>query len=86
MESILTSLTNPQWSNAEHTMIDCNISTTQFGNLILPFTASQNDIEPHGCAIFADIVSGKYGLIADYIARPTSETAVQLTVAGAQTL
>jgi hypothetical protein len=65
MQSQLTSLINPQWINEEHTMIDCLITTTQFDE-VLPFTANKNDIEPHGRAIFADIVSGKYGTIADY--------------------
>lgn len=72
MHSILTSLTNPRWYNAEHTIIDCDITTSQFGDEVLPFTAAQNDVEPHGRAIFADIVAGKYGPIADYVAPPTS--------------
>jgi len=67
MQAILTSLTNPIWSNAEHTAIDCLITTTQFGAEVLPFTADQNDVEAHGRAIFADLVAGKYGVIADYI-------------------
>jgi hypothetical protein len=86
MKSTLTSLLNPCWSNAGHTAIDCNISTSQFGDELLPFTADKNDVELHGRAIFADIVSGKYGQIAEYVAPPTSETAVQPTVTGAQTL
>lgn len=72
MQSTLTSLKNPHWSNAEHTRIDCEITTSQFGDEVLPFTADQNDVEPHGRAIFADIVAGKYGPIAEYIAPPTS--------------
>ena len=67
-------------------MIDCLITTSQFGSKVLPFTAAQSDVEEHGRAIFADLVAGKYGLIADYVAPPTSETAVQPTVIGAQTL
>lgn len=63
MKSKLTALICPQWSNIDHTEIDCHISTTQFGNLLFPFTASLNDIEPHGRAIFADIVAGNYGVI-----------------------
>lgn len=83
MQSSLTSLTNPQWANAEHTAIDCNITTSQFGDEVLPFTASQNDVEAHGRAIFADIVAGKYGAIADYVAPPEP---VQPVTEGAQTL
>jgi hypothetical protein len=47
-------------------MIDCEITTSQFGDEVLPFTASPTDEEAHGRAIFADIVSGKYGLIAEF--------------------
>jgi len=75
MQSNLTSLTNPVWSNAEHTRIDCNITTSQFGDEQLPFTADQNDVEAHGRAIFGDIISGIYGTIAKYVAPPPVVTA-----------
>jgi hypothetical protein len=70
MQATLTSLTNPVWANEAHTMIDCQITTSQFGDEVLPFTASQNDVEPHGRAIFADIVAGAYGPIAPYVPPP----------------
>ncbi len=84
MQVKLTSVSNPIWSNAEHTAIDCQITTTQFGDDFLPFTASQNDVEAHGRGIFADIVAGKYGTIGEYIAppepvEPTTETAPETT-------
>jgi hypothetical protein len=66
MQSQLTSLSNPRWANAEQTMIDCEITTSQFGDEVLPFTANENDCEAHGRAIFADIVAGKYGTIAEF--------------------
>ncbi len=66
MQSQLTSLKNPRWVNEAHTMIDCEITTSQFGDEILPFTANQNDCEAHGRAIFADIVAGVYGEVAEY--------------------
>jgi hypothetical protein len=70
MQSTLTSVTNPVWSNAEQTTIDCNITTSQFGSEVLPFTASPEDTEAHGRAIFADLVAGVYGPIAEYVAPP----------------
>lgn len=85
MNTILTSLVNPRWSNTERTTIDCEITTSQFGDEVLQFTASQNDVEPHGRAIFADIVSGTYGPIAEYIA-PVQPDTNQPTISGAQTL
>ncbi len=83
MQATLTSLTNPRWANAEQTMIDCNIATSQFGNEILPFTAAQNDVEAHGRAIFADLVAGTYGPIVKYVPPPEP---VQPVTEGAQTL
>lgn len=76
MQSVLTSVSNPVWANEQHTQIDCVITTSQFGSEQLPFTADQNDVEAHGKAIFSDIVSGKYGVIGDYVPpvdpRPTA--------------
>ena len=66
MQAILTSLSNPRWANAEQTAIDCEITTSQFGDEVLPFTASPTDCEAHGRAIFADIVAGKYGPIVEF--------------------
>lgn len=70
MQSILTSVSNARWANAEQTAVDCEITTSQFVDEVLPFTASQNDIEAHGRAIFSDLVSGKYGSIAEYVPPP----------------
>ena len=63
MLTILTSLTNPRWANTERTIVNCEITTSQFGDEVLPFTASANDVEAHGRAIFADIAAGKYGSV-----------------------
>lgn len=75
MQAQLTSLTSPRWADQANTVIDCNITTSQFGNEVLPFTASPNDPEPHGRAIFADLVAGKYGAIADYTPPPEEPAA-----------
>jgi hypothetical protein len=83
MQATLTSLSNPRWVNTEQTRIDCEITTSQFGDEVLPFTADKFDVEPHGRAIFADIVAGKYGPLLEYIAPPDQ---IQPTVVGAQTL
>jgi hypothetical protein len=73
MQAILTSLSSPRWANAEQTAIDCEITTSQFGPEVLPFTANQNDVAAHGRAMFADLVAGKYGPIAEYIPPPVPE-------------
>ena len=74
MQAQLTSLTNPRWANAEQTMIDCEITTSQFGDEMLPFTASANDVEAHGRAIFADIVAKVYGEIGTYNPPPSGKS------------
>ena len=66
MYTTLTSLKDPKWANEEQTSINCVITTSQLGTEELPFTASPSDPEAHGRQIFADLVAGKYGLIADY--------------------
>jgi hypothetical protein len=71
MQSTLTSLSNPRWANIEQTMIDCEITTSQLGEEVLLFTASPNDVEAHGRSIFADLVAGKYGPIADCVVSKT---------------
>ena len=89
MKVIFTSVTNPQWVNAEHTLIDCLITTSQFGAQVLPFTADPNDVEEHGRALFAAIQAGEHGPIAEYIPPPEPVIPTpgqQPSVEGAQTL
>lgn len=66
MQTILTSLKNPVWIDKEHTAINCQITTSQFGDEILPFTASPNDSEEHGRIIFNNLIDGKYGPISEF--------------------
>lgn len=75
MQSILISVATPRWANVEQTLINCEITTSQFGDEVLPFTADQNDVEAHGRAIFADLVAGKYGPVAEYVPPPPPPTA-----------
>jgi hypothetical protein len=59
----------PVWANAEHTMIDLTIKWVEIDEE-LPFTASPNDVEAHGRAIFAAAQAGEYGPVAEYIPPP----------------
>lgn len=86
MQSLLTSLKNPKWSDEAHTTIDCEITTDQLGDEILPFTASPIDVEAHGRAIFAAIVAGEYGPIGEYVAPVIEIREDQPMSIGAQTL
>jgi len=64
---------NPVWANAEHTMIDLTIKWVEIDEE-LPFTASPDDCEEHGRAIFAAAVAGEYGAVAMFVPYvPTQE-------------
>jgi hypothetical protein len=64
--SNLTSVKNIRFSNFEKTQIDCDITTSQFGDEVLPFTASMTDVEPHGRALFTTLLAGSYGPVEEY--------------------
>lgn len=74
MQALLSSLRSPIWANAEHTLIDCVITTSQFGDEELPFTADPNDVESHGRALFERIVAGEFGPIGEYVPPPPQAT------------
>lgn len=67
MKIHVISISNPQWANPEKTTINCEITTIEYGNEILPFTACASDVEEHGRLVFDRIISGQCGQIAEYI-------------------
>lgn len=58
------SISNPVYSNADNSQIDCEIETA-VGTF--PFTAHPNDVEKHGREIFNEIVAGNHGAIGAYV-------------------
>ena len=60
---------DPRWVNAEHTMIDLTIKWDRFPQEF-PFTASPDDCEAHGRAIFEQAAAGAFGEVAEYVAPP----------------
>jgi len=60
---------DPVWANAEHTMIDLTVRFAEIPE-DLPFTASLNDVEAHGRAIFVAAVAGEYGPVSEYTPPP----------------
>ena len=68
----------PQWSNAEHTLLDVTLETDTHGEI--PFSASPNDVEAYGREIFEDAVAGKFGTIAEYVAPPLPPRVVPQSV------
>jgi hypothetical protein len=66
---------DPQWANAEHTLIDCKIKHPSYG--WIPFTASPDDVEAHGRKVFAALSKGD---VAEYVP-PSQPTAEELAAA-----
>ena len=73
----ITSATNLQWGNPEHTYINMNVTFEHTGDDVLPFTANQNDTEAHGKDIFNRAVSGEWGAIAEYVEPVDTRTYVE---------
>ena len=61
----VTACTAPKWADAAHTIINCQVTFAQIGKP-LDFNATASDPETHGKSLFADLVAGKYGAIAEY--------------------
>ena len=63
------SASNPYWANAEHTAINLVVKFNHLPDEV-PFTAAQNDCEPHGRDIFQRAIENEFGEIAEYQAPP----------------
>ena len=64
-----TNVTNPKWSNAEHSTIDCEVTFDEIGTV--PFTANPLDTSnPSSKQIFDQCVAGDYGVVAEYVPPP----------------
>lgn len=68
-----TQVFNPQWANAEHTAINCDVDFDDLREELVPFTAVASGDYEHSHQIFAECVAGNYGVIAEYVAPPVVE-------------
>lgn len=66
-----TQVTNPQWANAEHTVINCDVNFDDLSEEFVPFTANPLDTaNPASKEIFDACVAGEYGPVAEYVPPP----------------
>lgn len=72
---------NPKWANAAHTIIDMAVVHEVYGEI--PFSASPDDVEPHGRELFQRAVGGEFGPIADYAApvKPPADRKAEILAA-----
>ncbi|MBV7413617.1 hypothetical protein [Aeromonas sp. sif2433] len=70
------SATAPSWQDAEHTTL---LMAVQFEHLAepVPFTASPDDVEPHGRWLFALARDGAFGPVAEYVPPTPLEVAAR---------
>lgn len=62
-----TFVSNPQWVDAAHTAIVGDVVFPSLGASPLKFTATPYDVMPYGREIYADLIAGKYGEIAEHV-------------------
>jgi hypothetical protein len=60
-----TSVANPVWFDAAHSMVVVDVVFPRLGPKTVKFNASPNDSMEYGREIYADIIAGKYGSIAE---------------------
>lgn len=65
-----TNIINPRWGDAAQTELLVDVNFDHLPEELVPFTASPNDCTEHGPKIYADVIAGKYGPIADFIPEP----------------
>lgn len=63
----INSVRNPIWVNYAQTLIDVEVDFDELDEEYVPFTASANDVEPHGILIYNNAIAGLYGPIADFV-------------------
>ena len=78
----MTNIKLPKFSNLEKTRIDCQVEHEIFG--WIPFTASPEDLEEFGRELYAALLAGDHGPIADYTP-PPKPTPEQLAAAARAT-
>lgn len=66
--SAYSNVANPKWTDAMHTMIVVDVVFESLGTAPVKFNASPLDVMNYGREIYADLVAGKYGPIAEHTA------------------
>jgi hypothetical protein len=66
--SAYTSVANPKWADAAHTTVVVDVVFETLGTTAVKFNASPEDVMDYGREIYADLVAGKYGPIAEHTA------------------
>lgn len=60
-----TSVKTPVWLDATHKMISVEVVFPHLGETPVKFNASPDDVMDYGRQIYAEIIAGTYGAIAE---------------------
>jgi hypothetical protein len=74
MSQFYSQVTNPQWANTEHTLINCEVNFNHLPDEFVSFTADPSDVMEYSKTIFDECVAGNYGPIGEYVAPPAPVT------------
>jgi len=66
--------TLPKYVTADSVVIELQVVFEEFGDTVLPFGATADDVEQHGRELYARALAGEFGAIAPYVA-PVYEAA-----------
>lgn len=64
---------NPQWADSSKTAINVDVTFAKPALGPMPYTATADDVEPHGKALWAGLNAGDYGVIVDAPAVPLGD-------------
>lgn len=79
-------IANPRYENQDQTVIGLDVKFAELGDILLPFGATENDVEEHGRQLYARAIAGEFGPIAPYVPPEVTPAADQPTTTGTQTL
>lgn len=65
-----TTVKNPKWANAAHTMINCEVDFDDLVEEFVPFSAVPSGDYEHSHEIFARCAAGEFGEVAPYTPPP----------------
>jgi len=85
MKLTVSSVLNQRWKDSSKSIIICDVTFSEYGDIIIPFGASPKDVEDHGRDLFERLVNGEFGPIdepwpEEQIAQPTDTDVGQTVV------
>lgn len=62
----VNSVRNVKWADYNQTRIDMEVDFDELDEVFVPFTATPDDVEPHGVTLYNNAINGDYGTIGAF--------------------